>query len=96
MTLDWQSLYASVLPFIPAEIAADLTLIGTFLVSLCAVIARFWPRPSQGSKWVTLYILVNYVAMNGRRALNQDDEHLAYTKQLATKPKENSSPEYKT
>lgn len=64
MTLDWQSLYASVLPFIPAEIAADLTLIGTFLVSLCAVIARFWPRPAKGSKWSVLFDLINRIGMN--------------------------------
>ena len=75
MTLDWQSLYASVLPFIPAEIAADLTLIGTFLVSLCAVVARFWPRPRKGSKWLLLYLFVNQIGMNSRYASNAGDEN---------------------
>ncbi len=73
MILDWQSLYASVLPFTPAEIAADLTLIGTFLVSLCSVIARFWPRPAKGSKCYGLYRLVNCIAMNSGYATNIDD-----------------------
>jgi len=70
MTLDWQSLYASILPFIPAEIAADLTLIGTFLVSLCAIIARFWPRPAEGSKWFFIYSIVNKIGMNSKHATN--------------------------
>jgi len=70
MTLDWQSLYASVLPFIPAEIATDLTLIGTFLVSLCAVIARFWPRPREESRWLPIYQLVNRIGMNSKHAKN--------------------------
>ncbi len=73
MTLDWQSLYASILPFIPAEISADMTLVGTFLVSLCAVIARFWPRPATGSRWLIVYRLVNCIGMNGRHAANADD-----------------------
>ncbi|WP_336947508.1 hypothetical protein [Asaia sp. HN010] len=74
MTLDWQSLYASVLPFIPAEIAADLTLIGTFMVSLCAVIARFWPKPAKGSKWLTIYCLVNRIGMNSRHSVNLNND----------------------
>lgn len=73
MTLDWQSLYASILPFIPAEISADMTMVGTFLVSLCAVIARFWPRPAAGSRWLIVYRLVNCIGMNGRHAANADD-----------------------
>ncbi|GBQ95526.1 hypothetical protein AA102526_0457 [Asaia lannensis NBRC 102526] len=73
MTLDWQSLYASVLPFIPAEIAADLTLIGTFLVSLCAVVARFWQRPSAGSRWLILYRMINCIGMNSAQALKYNN-----------------------
>lgn len=73
MTLDWQSLYASVLPFIPAEIAANLTLIGTFLVSLCAVVALFWPRSDKKSKWLQAYMFINRIGMNGRHATNADD-----------------------
>lgn len=73
MTPDWQQFYKSVLPLIPAEIASDLTLIGTFLVALCAIVARFWPRPASGSKWLALYGLINCIAMNSKHAANADD-----------------------
>lgn len=73
MTLDWQQFYDAVLPFVPAEIASDLTLIGTFLVALCAIVARFWPRPASGSKWLALYGLINRIAMNSKHAANADD-----------------------
>ncbi|MDL2169762.1 hypothetical protein [Asaia sp. HumB] len=73
MNFDWQTIYQTVFPFLPAQISADITLIGTFLISLAAVIARFWPRPAEGSKWLPLYLLVNTVAMNGKHAINADD-----------------------
>lgn len=73
MQNDWQQVYESILPLIPAEIASDLTLFGTFLVAACAIAARFWPRPAVGSKWLTLYGLVNVIAMNGKHAANADD-----------------------
>lgn len=73
MTMDWQSLFASLLPFIPAQIASDLTLIATFLVTLCAVLARYWPRPATGSKWLPIYLLINRIGMNSKYATNADD-----------------------
>ncbi|WP_051537428.1 hypothetical protein [Asaia prunellae] len=73
MTIDWQTLFAQLLPFLPAQIAGDLTLIGTFLIALAAVIARFWPRPAAGSKWLPIYLLINKLAMNGKHAANADD-----------------------
>ncbi len=73
MDLDWQQLYASVMPLVPAELAADFTVIGTFVVASCAVAARFWPRPAEGSRWLSLYLLVNRLAMNSRHAANADD-----------------------
>ncbi|WP_051537158.1 hypothetical protein [Asaia prunellae] len=73
MDLEWQQLYASILPFIPAETASDLTVIGTFLVALCAIVARFWPRPAARSKWLFIYLLVNRIAMNSKHASNADD-----------------------
>jgi len=73
MNFDWQTLLAQILPLIPAAYAGDIATIGTFLVSLCAVIARFWPRPADGSKWLPLYLLVNSVGMNGKHATNADD-----------------------
>ena len=73
MNIDWQTLYQTVLPFLPAQISADVTVIGTFLIALCAVIARYWPRPADGSKWLPLYNLVNSIGMNGKHAANADD-----------------------
>lgn len=73
MNSDLQQLYESVLPFLPAQTASDLTLIGAFLVALCAVVARYWPRPAPGSKWLLLYGLVNSIAMNSKHAVNADD-----------------------
>lgn len=70
---EWQQVYESILPLIPAEIASDLTLFGTFLVAACAIAARFWPRPASGSKWLGLYTLVNRIAMNSKHAANADD-----------------------
>jgi len=73
MDLDWQAFYTSIMPIIPAELASDLTVLGTFVVASCAVAARFWPRPAEGSKWLGLYNLVNHLAMNSRHAANADD-----------------------
>ena len=73
MNIDWQTLFAQILPFVPASYVGDLTTIGTFLIALAAVIARFWPRPSDGSKWLPLYNLINSVGMNGKHATNADD-----------------------
>jgi len=73
MSIDWQTLFAQILPFVPAAYVGDLTTIGTFLIALAAVIARFWPRPSDGSKWLPLYNLINSVGMNGKHAANADD-----------------------
>jgi len=73
MDLEWQQFYASILPFIPAETASSLTVTGTFLVALCAIVARFWPRPAAGSKWLFIYLLVNRIAMNSKHASNADD-----------------------
>ncbi|GBQ72547.1 hypothetical protein AA103196_3092 [Ameyamaea chiangmaiensis NBRC 103196] len=53
--------------------ASDVALIGTACVSVCAVVARFWPRPADGSKWLPIYNLVNQIAQNGGHAANADD-----------------------
>ncbi|MFT8591310.1 MAG: hypothetical protein ABF746_08830 [Acetobacter orientalis] len=37
-----------VLPFLPAQWAAGLSVLGSFLVSLCAVIAFFLAAPGSG------------------------------------------------
>jgi len=53
--------------------SSDIALLGTAAMSVCAVIARFWPRPAAGSKWLPLYTIVNQIAMNGNYAANADD-----------------------
>lgn len=73
MTIDWQTLFAQILPFVPAACASDLVTIGSFLIALAAVIARYWPRPADGSKWLPLYNLINSIGMNGKHAANADD-----------------------
>lgn len=73
MNFDLQAIFQTVLPFLPAQTASDATLIGTALIALSAVIARFWPRPADGSKWLPLYLIVNGLAMNGKHAANADD-----------------------
>jgi len=73
MNFDWQTAFAQILPFVPAAYVGDITTIGTFLIALCALIARYWPRPADGSKWLPLYLLVNSVGMNGKHATNADD-----------------------
>lgn len=71
--MDWQSLLASVLPMLPAQYAGDLVTVGTFLVALCALLARFWPRPAEDSRWMKLYTLVNSMAQNKGHATNAAD-----------------------
>lgn len=74
MDLDWQQFYAFILPYIPAGIAGDLTLIGTFLIALAAVIVRFWKQPAAGSKWLILYRLISSIALK-RKGKSGTDEH---------------------
>ncbi|MCG0997013.1 hypothetical protein [Acetobacter persici] len=57
----------------PLRLMRDLVTVGTFLVALCALLARFWPRPADGSRWMKLYALVNSVAQNKGHAANADD-----------------------
>ncbi|WP_061490533.1 hypothetical protein [Acetobacter malorum] len=71
--MDWQSLLTTVLPMLPTTYAGDLMTISAFLVALCALAARFWPRPADGSRWLKLYELVNSVAQNKGHAANADD-----------------------
>ncbi|GAB6854759.1 hypothetical protein [Asaia astilbis] len=73
MDLDWQQLLIAIQPFIPQQIVSDLTLIGTAMIALCAIVARFWPRPRAGSNWLVLYEVVNRIAMNSKHAANAND-----------------------
>lgn len=68
------SVFNYVLPLLPAQWAAAASVIGSFIVSSCALAAYFWPRPKDGSKWLALYQIVNGLGLNGKHASNADDE----------------------
>ncbi|WP_215761528.1 hypothetical protein [Acetobacter sp. P1H12_c] len=67
------SLFSYVLPMLPAQRAAAASVIGSFVVSTCALAAYFWPRPKDGSKWLPLYQAINKLGLNGKHAVNADD-----------------------
>ncbi|MFT9068663.1 MAG: hypothetical protein ABF530_09990 [Acetobacter orientalis] len=67
------SLFNYVLPMLPAKYAAAVSVIGSFAVSTCALIAFFWPRPAAGSKLLPLYDVINKLGLNGKHAANADD-----------------------
>ncbi|MFT8675722.1 MAG: hypothetical protein ABF990_13375 [Acetobacter sp.] len=55
------------------DTATVLGLFASLAVTLCAIVARFWPRPKTAGVWLQLYLLVNAVAQNGGHATNADD-----------------------
>mgnify|MGYP001307777769 CR=1 FL=1 len=67
------SAFNALLPLLPAQWAAAVSVIGSFLVSLCALIAFFWARPAAGSKLLPLYLVINTVGLNGKHAANASD-----------------------
>lgn len=67
------SLFSYVLPMLPAQWAAAASVIGSFLISTCAMAAYFWPRPKDGSKWLPIYEAINKLGLNGKHAANADD-----------------------
>lgn len=73
MNIDWTNIFQTILPFVPAEYVGDITTIGTFIIAMAAVIARYWPKPADGSKWLPLYHLINTIGMNGKHAANAGD-----------------------
>lgn len=50
-----------------------LGIVGSFIIATAALIARFWPRPADGSRWLPVYQLVNMLAQNGGHATNATD-----------------------
>ncbi|MCG4254265.1 hypothetical protein [Acetobacter senegalensis] len=67
------SVFNYVLPMLPSQWAAAASVIGSFVVSSCALAAYFWPRPKDGSKWLPLYEAINKLGLNGKHAANADD-----------------------
>ncbi|QHC35188.1 hypothetical protein [Komagataeibacter xylinus] len=52
----------TILSLLPARYAADAVVIFSFLISGCALVARFWRPPAAGSKWVVVWTLVTAMA----------------------------------
>lgn len=71
--MDYTQFFNLLMPLIPAKYAGDATSFVTFLVALCALISRLWPRPKDGSKWLSVYTVVNKIGLNSGHALNADD-----------------------
>lgn len=67
------ALFNDVLPALPVQWAAAVSVISSFVVASCALAAFFWKRPQDASKWLPLYLLVNKLALNGKHAANADD-----------------------
>ncbi|MFT8367559.1 MAG: hypothetical protein ABF646_02280 [Acetobacter papayae] len=67
------SLFSYALPLLPAQWAAAASVIGSFVVSTCALASYFWPRPKDGSKWLPVYEVINKLALNDKHAANADD-----------------------
>ena len=66
-------LFSQVLPMLPAKYATDLTILGSFVVSTCAVISLFWSKPKDGSKLLPLYNTINGLGLNALKAKNADN-----------------------
>lgn len=66
--------------------------VGTFLVALCPLLARFWLHPADGSRQLTLYELVNSVAQNKGHAANADDAAGKYAGDRATEDHHHTTP----
>lgn len=67
------AVFSYVLPLLPAQWAAGASVVGSFMVSLCALIAFFWKKPVVGSKLLPLYLVINTVGLNGKHAANATD-----------------------
>ncbi|KXV72190.1 hypothetical protein AD952_05605 [Acetobacter cerevisiae] len=67
------SIFNYVLPLLPAKWAADVASLGLVIAGACAIAARHWPKPKDGSKWMWLYDLVNTVGQNKGHATNATD-----------------------
>lgn len=67
------SVFNTVLPVLPTQWAAAVSVIGSFVVATCALVAFFWKRPQDGSKWLPLYLVINKLGLNGKHAANADD-----------------------
>ena len=62
--MDWTSVFQTILPYLPAQYAADLGSILTFLIAAAALAMRCWKPPAAGSRMVLLYKAVSALAQS--------------------------------
>lgn len=67
------ALFSYVVQMLPAQYAVDAASLWLVLVGLCAMAARHWARPKDGSRALWIYNLVNAIAQNRGNAANADD-----------------------
>ena len=60
--MDPISIMQDVLSMLPAQYARDIVVIVSFLISTCALIARFWRPPNPSSRWVLVWTVVTAIA----------------------------------
>ncbi|MBY4641700.1 hypothetical protein K6L44_17280 [Gluconacetobacter entanii] len=60
--MDPNTLLQDVLSLLPTQYAGDVAVIVSFLISTCALIARFWRPPDPASRWVVVWTIVTAVA----------------------------------
>lgn len=70
------SLFNYVLPLLPAKYAAAVSVIGSFAVSTCALVAFFWARhpPKAGTKAYVLYSLIGKLGLKGNHVAKAEVE----------------------
>lgn len=56
--------FNNILPLLPAKYAANGAVISAFVVSTCTLIRIFWGKPSDGSKLLPLYNIIDGLAGN--------------------------------
>ena len=70
------SVFAYVLPLLPAQWAAGASVLGSFVVSTCALVAFFWARhpPKAGTKAYVLYSLIGKLGLKGNHVAKAEVE----------------------
>lgn len=79
-----QEAFSLILPALPASWAADITSLTAIIIAVCAIVARHWSRPKEGSRWLWLYQLVNGAAQNRKNAANVADAGSESVKSIGT------------
>lgn len=73
MSTNWQSLLEAFASLLPIPLVHNFAKAVSVVISVCAVVARFWSHPKDTSKWLWLYLLINKIAMNDKHAKNARD-----------------------